>query len=316
MHRIVSISLFFLLSVNAWAHNNGDSSDVQAAKWLKYVDSVKSALRFQQGSVDLPGAVAKLRIPANFKYLNAEQSKFVVEELWGNLPQEGLLGTLFPADTDPFTVGSYVFIISYEAMGYVKDDDVESIDYDEILKGMQEDQLASNKQRQAAGISTMELVGWASKPYYDKNNKTLHWAKNLKVEGSDENTLNYTVMLLGRHGILHMNAVSQMSELQSVKASIPQVLQIPAFTDGNAYKDFNPKADKIAAWTIGGLVAGKLLAKAGLLVLLLKFWKLIALGFIGIGAFIKKFVKRKKADDQPWPVDQAAVEPAKEETNA
>ena len=142
MHRIIGISLLSLLCLTVKAGNDGDSTEAEAVRWLQYVDSVKSALRFEKGSVQLAGGVARLKIPDKFKFLNADQSKFVVEELWGNLPQEGLLGTLFPADTDPFTQGSYVFIISYEAMGYVKDDDVESIDYDEILKGMKEDQVA------------------------------------------------------------------------------------------------------------------------------------------------------------------------------
>jgi uncharacterized membrane-anchored protein len=316
MTRIFGICLLFFVSISARAGNDGDSTELQAAMWQKYVDSVKTALRYQQGTVELAGGIAKLNVPQKFKFLNPEQSKFVVEELWGNLPQEGILGTLFPSDTDPFTEGSYVFIISYDPMGYVKDDDVESIDYDEILKGMKEDQVEANKQRQAAGASAMHIVGWAAKPFYDKNNKTLHWAKNLQVDGAEENTLNYTVMLLGRNGILHMNAVSTMGELPAVKASIPEVLQIPSFTEGNAYKDFDPKADKIAAWTIGGLVAGKVLAKAGLFVFLLKFWKLLLIGIVGIGAFVRKFVMRKKKEDEPWPADQASVEPAKEETEA
>ncbi|HTE24357.1 DUF2167 domain-containing protein [Flavitalea sp.] len=317
MTRIFGICLLFLVSINVRAGNNGDSTELQAAMWQKYVDSVKTALRWQHGTVELAGGVAKLNVPQKFKFLNSEQSKFVVEELWGNLPQEGILGTLFPADTDPFTEGSYVFIISYDSMGYVKDDDAEKIDYADILKGMKEDQVEANKQRQAAGASTIEIIGWAAIPYYDKTNKTLHWAKNLKVEGAEENTLNYTVMVLGRNGILHMNAVSTMSELATVKASIPEVLKIPSFTDGNAYKDFDPKADKIAAWTIGGLVAGKVLAKAGLFVFLLKFWKLLLIGIVAIGAFIKKFVMGKKKEDEPWPVDQAAVTaPVKEETES
>jgi uncharacterized membrane-anchored protein len=317
MIRIFGICLLFLVSINARAGNNSDSTELQAAMWQKYVDSVKTALRWQHGTVELSGGIAKLNVPEKFKFLNPEQSKFVVEELWGNLPQEGILGSLFPNDTDPFTEGSYVFIISYDAMGYVQDDDAENIDYDDILKGMKEDQVEANKQRQAAGASTMEIVGWAAKPYYDKINKTLHWAKNLKVEGAEENTLNYTVMVLGRNGILSLNAVSTMSELATVKENIPEVLKIPSFTDGNAYKDFDSKVDNVAAWTIGGLVAGKVLAKAGLFVFLLKFWKLLLFGIVGIGAFIKKFVMGKKKKEEPWPVDQASVaEPVKEEAES
>ena len=141
MIRIFGICLLFLVSINARARNYGDSTELQAAMFQKYVDSVKTALRWQHGTVELAGGIAKLNVPQKFKFLNAEQSRFVVEELWGNLPDEGILGTLFPTDTDPFTQGSYVFIISYDAMGYVNDEDAEKIDYDDILKFMKEDQV-------------------------------------------------------------------------------------------------------------------------------------------------------------------------------
>ncbi|RYZ21262.1 MAG: DUF2167 domain-containing protein, partial [Sphingobacteriales bacterium] len=134
---------------------------------------------------------------------------------------------------------------------------------------------------------------------------TLHWAKNLQVQGSDENTLNYTIMLLGRNGILHLNAVASINDLSAVQASIPEILKMPEFVSGSTYKDFDPGIDKVAAWTIGGLVAGKVLAKAGLFVLLLKFWKLIALGLVAIGGLVTKFFKRKK-NDQQWPSDDYA----------
>ncbi len=313
MLRLLFTGAIALLTLTSlYAKNTGDSTELPET-WLKYVDSVKAAMKYQTGTIHLAGDVAVLIVPAKFKFLDAAQSKYVIEDLWGNLPQEGILGTLFPADADPFTENSFAFIITYDAMGYVKDDDVESIDYDDILKGMKEDQLEENKQRKAAGVATMDIVGWAAKPYYDKSNKTLHWAKNLKVEGYEENTLNYTVMLLGRNGILNLNAVSSMTDIEDVKANIPDILKMPQFTEGNAYKDFNPDVDKVAAWTIGGLVAGKVLAKAGVLVFLLKFWKLIAIGLVGIGAFVKKFFMHKKNQEEAWPADETAETPVAEE---
>jgi uncharacterized membrane-anchored protein len=44
---------------------------------------------------------------------------------------------IFPENSTPFTDSSYAFIISYEDMGYVKDDDAKDIDYDDLLKDMQ-----------------------------------------------------------------------------------------------------------------------------------------------------------------------------------
>ena len=46
-----------------------------------------------------------------------------------------------------------------------------------------------------------------------------------------------------------------------------------SFTQGNRYSDYLPGTDTVAAVGIGGLIAGKAAAKAGLLVLLLAFLK-------------------------------------------
>jgi uncharacterized membrane-anchored protein len=227
----------------------------------------------------------------------------VLTTLWGNPPEgvKNILGMIFPADTDPFTNGSYSFIVEFDEMGYVKDDDAEKIDYDEMLKNIQADEKAINEERTKNGYSTIHMVGWAQKPFYDKTNKVLHWAKEFKfgdAEGS--NTLNYDVRLLGRHGVLSLNAVCTMDEIPLVKANIDKVLHIAKFTEGNAYSDFDPKVDKIAAWTIGGLIAGKVLAKVGLFAIVAKFlvagWKFIALGFVVFIGYIRKLFTRRKND--------------------
>ena len=69
-----------------------------------------------------------------------------------------------------------------------------------------------------------------------------------------------------------------MLQLPDVKQNIEPVLASVSYTDGNKYGDFNPELDEVAAWTIGGLVAGKVLAKAGIFALLLKNLKADSLG--------------------------------------
>ncbi len=84
-----------------------------------------------------------------------------------------------------------------------------------------------------------------------------------------------------------------MMELPDVQKNIEPVLASFNYADGNRYADFNPDLDEVAAWTIGGLVAGKVLAKAGILALLLKNLKLIALAIGGIGTAIWRWYKKK-----------------------
>ena len=91
-----------------------------------------------------------------------------------------------------------------------------------------------------------------------------------------------------------MNAIGDISILPTFEKDIDQILASAEFNEGNLYSDFNPDIDNIAAYGIGGLIAGKVLAKAGFFAVILKFWKIIAIGFAGFFAAAKKFIFKKK----------------------
>ncbi len=171
------------------------------------------------------------------------------------------------------------------------------------MKGLQEGEKETNEARAKEGYPGIHLIGWAQQPFYDKENKVLHWAKEIRFDDQEGgHTLNYEIRILGRHGVLSLNAVCKMSELPLVKADINKVLHMATFTQGNTYFDFDPKMDNVAAWSIGGLVAGKVLAKVGFFAILLKYlaagWKFIALGFIALLGFFKRLFSRKKAEKE------------------
>jgi uncharacterized membrane-anchored protein len=47
-----------------------------------------------------------------------------------------------------------------------------------------------------------------------------------------------------------------MSQFDSVDKNIENILAMVSFNKGNQYADFDSNVDDVAAWTIGGLVAG------------------------------------------------------------
>jgi len=308
MKKLVLCIVAAVLSSTMVFAGDNDSLSKALVKEMKFVDSVEKAMKYETGTIALPNGIVKLNVPAGFKYLNAEQSNYIITKVWGNPPQEGILGMIFPASSGPLEEGSYAFVITYEGAGFVKDDDADNINYDDLLKDIQKEEVEENKTRVAQGYEAIHMVGWASKPFYDKTNKVLHWAKNIHFDDKEVNTLNYEVRILGRKGILSMNAVATMDELDSVKKDIDKVLAIPAFTDGNTYKDFDSKTDNVAAWTIGGLVAGKILLKVGFWGIIVKFlaaaWKFILLGIAGIWAAIKRFFGRKPIVEEDHSIPQ------------
>jgi uncharacterized membrane-anchored protein len=242
--------------------------------------------------------VPDLKVPEGYRYLDAKQSNYVLEDLWGNPKSNSSLGMLFPVNAGPMTEGSYAFNIQYDPMGFVEDDDADDVDYDDLLEEMQKETSESNDERERNGYERVELVGWAAKPFYDKEKHILHWAKEIKFGNADVNTLNYNVRVLGRKGVLVINAISTMDELKEVNASIEKVTDIVTFAEGNKYSDFNPSMDKVAVFTVGGLVAGKVLAKAGFFAIIVKFGKVIIMAIAGVGATAWKWITGRRKDDE------------------
>jgi uncharacterized membrane-anchored protein len=273
----------------------------------KRLDSIESTFHYQTGKISIGNGIASMNIPSTFRYLGPTEAKYVIEDLWGNPESETPLGLLLPAHTNATDAGGYAFIIKFDDIGYVKDGDADKIDYDDLLKELKESSEQENVERRKLNIFTMDLIGWAAKPYYDKEKKVLHWAKEYSIPGQESNTLNYDIRILGRKGVLTLQAVSEISQLDSVNNHIDDVLSMVSFSEGNTYAEFDSSTDDVAAWTIGGLVAGKVLAKVGFFAVILKFGKFILLGLAVAGGAIWRFItgRRKKEEEfvyEPQPI--------------
>lgn len=252
------------------------------------------ALRWQQGEITLRDGLAKLSVPAGFRFLGPEDSATVLTKVWGNPPQsERPLGMIFPADLGPEQDDSWAVVVRYEESGYVKDADADKINYQDLLKTMQEDTRKESERRVAEGYPAVELVGWAAPPRYDKAASKLYWAKELRLTRDGENaaTLNYNIRSLGRRGVLVLNAIAGMDRLADIERATPQILAMVNFEQGHRYVDFDPKTDKTAAYGLAALVAGGVAAKAGLFkglwIALLAFKKFIIIGVLALAGFVK-----------------------------
>ena len=266
-----------------------------------YADSIIKGFQYDTTRVTIGNDLATISIPSAFKYLNGESAETVLVDLWGNPPSSEeykSLGMLFPRGDNPMSDSSFAINITYVDDGYIDDADAAKLDYDELLESMQEDTREASTQREELGYGSIELLGWASAPYYDSENKKLHWAQELRFDNSDEHTLNYNIRVLGRKGYLELNVIGGMYVLEEVEKDLENILNGIQFNEGYTYWDFDPNLDEVAAYGIGGLIAGKVLAKAGILaklgIFLAKFWKIALLGIVGFFGGIKKFFTGKK----------------------
>ena len=274
----------------------------------------------QSGKVSIQDKLASINLPEDMRFLAASDARKLNTE-WGNLPDDSILGLVYSNDDGLFNDGSWAIFITYSEEGHVNDDDAAGIDYDELLESIQADAKTESVERAKQGLSTVEIVGWAAPPHYDSANKKLHWAKSLRFQEpgeapSEDLVLNYSVRVLGRKGVLELNAVGDVSQLAQLKPKLEQILSATEFQEGSRYADFDPSLDEVAAYGIGALVAGKIAAKVGLFAVIAKFGAklFVPVGIAGAAIF-KKLTGRgdKKAPAHSPRAEREALEAKEEE---
>jgi uncharacterized membrane-anchored protein len=259
--------------------------------------AIADSLQYQSGTIPLGDNLAILELTPDFRFLDAANTRRLLVDLWGNPPSvaNDRMGAILPSNISPLANESWALIITYEDSGHVTDDDAAGIDYDDLLKQMQEGIREENKERAKQGYETYELLGWAAPPRYESQAKKLYWAQELKFATSPGNTLNYEIRVLGRSGVLDLNIISGMDQLPAIAPQVDTILGMVAFKPGNRYDEYQEGVDRVAEYGIAGLIAGGVLAKAGFFKVLLAFGKWILIGLAAIGAAIFNFFRRKSA---------------------
>jgi uncharacterized membrane-anchored protein len=283
----------------AWTIACGPLAAKSAKSHEITAEEFEAKLGYRTGAIRLPGGMATIRLPQSFRFVGEEGSRRLLTQAWGNPPEaaEGVLGMLVPAKVSPLSREGWGIVITFDEDGYVNDSDAAGIDYAKLLKQMQEAAQASNEERRKQGMAAVTLVGWAEPPSYDATAHKLFWAKELAFSDEKEHTLNYNIRILGRRGVLVLNAVSEMKQLPAIRKEARTVLSAVEFEQGHRYQDYLPGKDRAAAYGITGLIVGAAAAKAGffkaLWVGLLAFKKILIVGFAALAAAVKRLFNRK-----------------------
>src|SRR6478609_358603 len=245
-----------------------------------------------------------LDLPDGFFLLRKQEADEMMRS-FGNQDDPSLLAVVLKPES------SWLVTISFDAEGYVKDEDGEKLDADEILKAIREGTEEGNKYRVEHGFKPMHVDGWSEPPHYERKAHHLIWA----VAGSDADgvSINYNTRILGRHGYASLNLIDAPEKLAQSKLEAATLLGVTYFEPGARYEDFDEKNDKVAEYGLAALVAGGagaaalklakvgLLAKFGgkLLALLIAGKKVLIAALIGLGAWLKRFLGKKTPPAEP-----------------
>src|SRR5882757_3992496 len=241
------------------------------------------------------GTLAEIKVPEGYRFAGADGTRKFLE-LTQNPPTGNELGVLIPErkENDPSN-GFWFVIFEFHEIGYVKEDDRDKLNADNLLKELQTNTQEGNKERAKHGWPSYTIDGWYKPPYYDVSTKNLTWATrgHALENGKEDKSVNYSIRILGRRGTMDVDLVLGPDVVSNVLPRFVDVLARFSFNSGHSYAEFRP-GDKVAEYGLAALVAGGATAIAFKTGLLAKFWKLIVAMFVALSTMIKRAVNYLK----------------------
>ena len=195
------------------------------------------------------------------------------------------LGVVAPAGEDWFAV------FEFDDVGYVKDDEKDSLDANALLDSIKKGTEAGNQERLKRGWPTMTILGWETPPRYNEITHNLEWA--IRAQSDGEPVVNHNTRLLGRGGVMEVTLVTNPATLAETLPKFKTMLEGFEFKQGRRYAEFRA-GDRTAAYGLTGLIVGggtAALVKTGAFKWI---WKLLVAGAAGVAALAKKLFSRNR----------------------
>jgi uncharacterized membrane-anchored protein len=137
------------------------------------------------------------------------------------------MGFVAPANENWFAV------FEFDDVGYVKDDEKDSLDADALLDSIKQGTEAGNKERLKRGWAIMTIVGWEQQPRYNETTHNLEWAVRAQSEG--ESVVNHNTRLLGRGGVMEVTLVTDPATLTETLPKFKKMLAGFEVKQGHRY---------------------------------------------------------------------------------
>lgn len=261
---VFSVVLLLCISapINAMAQSDG-------------VPDATAEIQWQSGpSIGDLDEWAEVRVPEGYLFTGGENTRLLMEEM-GNIASNREVGLLAPE------FSSWFVVFEFDKVGYIRDDEKNSLDSNAILDSVRANTEEANKLRREKGFPGLTVLGWVVEPRYNEITHNLEWA--IRAKDDDGNLIvNHNTRLLGRRGVMRVTLVVDPDELHTVLPVYRDRMGEFQFKSGQKYAEFS-KGDKIAKYGLTALVAGgagAAAAKFGLFKILGKYFKLIIIAVV------------------------------------
>ena len=297
LHRARWVPALAMIALIGAANSASAQSDDDRRKLMESIEWTPGPTKGELGRI------GTVNVPAGCRFTGAEGSKKFME-VTENPTSGNEEGVVFCRPAEGEQGPRWFVVFEYDPTGYVKDDEKEKLDKNKIFKTLKEANDEGNDERRRRGWDPIYLTGWERPPYYDDSTHNLTWA--LRVASANDTSINHSVRLLGRGGVMKVDLVISPESFSEALPAFDEMIAGTSFVAGQRYSEWR-SGDKVAKYGLTALVAGGAGAAAMKLGLFGKLWKVIAAGFAAagkaiiaavaaIGAFFKKlFGKRDKS---------------------
>jgi uncharacterized membrane-anchored protein len=250
------------------------------------------------------GHALTMELPEGFISLPAGPAGKLLEKM-GNFRNENLLAVVTRPDA------KWIITVRYIDDGYVRDDEADKLDPDQILDAIKEGTEQGNVLRKEKGFPPIHVDGWTDVPRYDRGLHHVIWGTKLSSERGVSD--NFTTRILGRKGLVALNLVGSPEQIPAAKPYLASILGATHFDSGSRYQDFQEGKDKVAEYGLAALIAGGAgaaalkIAKVGILAklstkiiaILIAGKKLVLVAVAGLLALLKKLFGKKSSPEVP-----------------
>lgn len=267
------------LAATAWA----EMSQEEANRLMNQLD-----WREGPGQQDL-GTTARIMVPADSVFLDGDDTRSLMNAT-ENLPNGSEVGLVV-------NERRWQAYYSFDAIGFVRDDEKDSLDADAMLRAIREANQEQNKERRKRGWAEMQIAGWALKPHYSEQTHNLEWA--LRISGGNGEVINHNTRILGRRGMMVVTLVAEPEEYEEALTWFRSLQEGFTYVPGHRYAEFRD-GDKVAKVGLTALVVGGATAVAVKAGLFKWIWKGLVFVALGIAGFFRKLFggRKRGGDDQ------------------
>ena len=223
---LACLAAFSPIQAQQPAGTQAEPTPEQQAEQLKKLNEMVESFGWTRQGKGNIGGMAEIAIPQGYRFTDGKGASKMLE-FYGNPPSNSYLGMLA---TENFQEHSIIF--EFDDIGYVKDDEKNDLDADELLSTMKEGQEAANEQRKKMGLGELEIMGWAVPPRFNDQTKNLEWAIILKSKSDGGTNINHNTRLLGRKGVMEVTLMCSPEELQGLLPGYQKILEGFSYTQG------------------------------------------------------------------------------------